>query len=358
MTKAATLPSTTFDFSTMGFQYRDINGYVKYTWTEESGWDKGTMETNPMLNVHMCATGLNYGQQCFEGMKAFRDSENRVRIFRPYINAARMNRSADMAFMPNIPEELFVEAVRRCVEANLEYVPPKETGGSLYIRPLLFGSGPYIGMGAAPEFTFIVFAMPVGAFYTGGVKPVDAIVIEDFDRSAPNGTGGTKLGGNYAPTFSHIMKAKKDGYALTLHLDSKTHTYIDEFSTSNFVALTYPDDKGVRTFVTPDSNSILRSVTRLSLEDIAIKLGWKVEERPITFAEVVEGKFAEVAACGTAAIITPVKKIVRGDQTIRIGTEEQTDLGEGFKRLYNEYRGIQSGEIEDTFEWMWPKEGL
>lgn len=121
--------------------------------------------------------------QCFEGMKAFRDAEGRVRIFRPYVNAARMARSADMAFMPTIPEDVFVEGVRRCVEANLEYVPPKETGGSLYIRPLLFGSGPYIGMGAAPEFTFVVFAMPVGSFYTGGVKPVDAIVIEDFDRS-------------------------------------------------------------------------------------------------------------------------------------------------------------------------------
>lgn len=357
-TKPVTPASSTFDFSSMGFQYRDINGYVKYTWTEETGWSKGTMEKDAMLQVHMCATGLNYGQQCFEGMKAFRDAEGRVRIFRPYVNAARMARSADMAFMPTIPEDLFVEGVRRCVEANLEYVPPKETGGSLYIRPLLFGSGPYIGMGAAPEFTFVVFAMPVGSFYTGGVQPVDAIVIEDFDRSAPNGTGGAKLGGNYAPTFGPIMKAKKAGYALTLHLDSKTHTNIDEFSTSNFVALTYPDANGVRTFVTPDSNSILRSVTRLSLEDIAKKLGWKVEERTVALKEVEEGKFEEVAACGTAAIITPVKKIVRGDQTILIGSGEQSEIGEGFKKLYDEYRGIQGGDIEDTFGWMWPKEGL
>ncbi|KAI7907772.1 branched-chain amino acid aminotransferase [Cokeromyces recurvatus] len=336
MPKSITPPSATFDFSSMGFQYRDVNGYVKYTWTEEAGWNKGTVETDPMVKVHMCATGLNYGQQCFEGMKAFRDVEGRVRIFRPYVNATRMVRSAEMAFMPPVPEDLFVDAVRRCVELNLEYVPPKETGGSLYIRPLLFGSGPYIGMGAAPEFTFVVFVMPVGSFYTGG----------------------SKLGGNYAPTFGPILKAKKAGYALTLHLDSKTHTYIDEFSTSNFVALTYPDANGVRTFVTPDSKSILRSVTRLSLEDIAKKIGWKVEERPVAFSEVEEGKFEEVAACGTAAIITPVKKIVRGNQTILIGSGEQTDIGEGFKRLYDEYRGIQSGEIEDTFGWMWPEEGL
>ncbi|KAI8365529.1 branched-chain amino acid aminotransferase [Blakeslea trispora] len=358
MSKPITPASKTFDFSSMGFQYRDLNGFVKYTWTLEKGWDSGVMETNPYLNVHMCATGLNYGQQCFEGLKAFRDTEGRVRIFRPQANAARMVHSAEIGFMPNVPEEVFMEGVRRCVEANLEYVPPKESGGSLYIRPLLFGSGPYIGMGPAEEFTFVVFAMPVGSFYTGGVKPVDAIVIEDFDRSAPNGTGSAKLGGNYAPTFSHVMKAKKAGYALTLHLDAKTHTQIDEFSTSNFVALTYPDANGVRTFVTPNSNSILRSVTRLSLEDIARKLGWKVEERAVALKEVEEGVFEEVAACGTAAIITPVKKIVRGDQTIIIGSGNQTDIGEGFKKLFDEYRGIQSGEIEDTFGWMWPQEGL
>ncbi|CEG76924.1 Putative Branched-chain amino acid aminotransferase [Rhizopus microsporus] len=267
-----------------------------------------------------------------------------------------MIHSANMGYMPAVPKEVFLEGVRKTVEANLEYVPPKETGGSLYIRPLLFGSGPFIGMGPAPEFTFIVFAMPVGAFYSGGVKPVDAVVVEDFDRSAPKGTGSAKLGGNYAPTFGPVFKAKKDGYALTLHLDAKTHTYIDEFSTSNFIALTYPDAEGKRTFVTPDSNSILKSVTRCSLEDIAEKLGWKVEERAVEFKELEEGKFAEVAACGTAAIITPVKKIVRGDQVITVGPQD--NIGEGLKKLYDEYRGIQGGDIEDTFGWMWPKEGL
>ncbi|KAI8876955.1 branched-chain amino acid aminotransferase [Backusella circina FSU 941] len=358
MTKPVTPPRADFDWANMGFQYRDVNGYVKYTWTEENGWDEGTIETDPMMKVHICATGLNYGQQCFEGMKAFRDDEGRVRIFRPYDNASRMKRSAEFGFMPAVPEELFVEGVRRCVETNLEYIPPKETGGAFYIRPLLIGTGPFIGMGAATEFTYLVFGMPVGAFYTGGVKPVDAIVIEDFDRSAPKGTGGFKLGGNYAPTFPHIMKAKKAGYALTLHLDSKTNTYIDEFSTSNFVALTAPDANGKRTFVTPNSASILRSVTRLSLEDAARKLGWDVEERAVSFQEVEDGKFDEVAACGTAAIITPVRKIVRGDKEVLIGDGNQTDIGEGFERLYNEYRGVQGGDIEDTYGWMWPKEGL
>ncbi|GAA5813185.1 hypothetical protein MFLAVUS_006659 [Mucor flavus] len=358
MVKPVTPPSSTFDFSSMGFQYRDINGFMKYVWTEESGWSAGSFETDPLLKVHMCATGLNYGQQCFEGMKAFRDGEGRVRIFRPYVNAARMILSAEKAFMPAVPEELFVEGVRRTVEANLEYVPPKETGGSLYIRPLLFGSGPFIGMGAAPEFTFVVFAMPVGSFYTGGVKPVDSLILEDCDRSAPFGTGAAKLGGNYAPTFGPIMKAKKMGYPLTLHLDAKTRTFIDEFSTSNFVALTPADADGKRTFVTPNSHTILRSVTRLSLEDVAEKLGWKVEERAVSLEEIEQGKFDEVAACGTAAIITPVRKIVQGEKQILIGKGDQTEIGPGFEQLYNEYRGIQTGDIKDTFGWMWPAEGL
>ncbi|KAI8979905.1 branched-chain amino acid aminotransferase [Pilobolus umbonatus] len=356
--KPVTPPKPDFDWQNIGFQYRDLNGYMKYIWTAEKGWDKGTYETDPYLKVHMCATGLNYGQQCFEGLKAFRDSEGRVRIFRPQVNAERMIRSAEKGFMPHVPVDLFLDGVRRAVEANLEYVPPRDSDGSLYIRPLLFASGPFIGMGAPNEFTFVVFVMPVGSFYKNGVKPVDALVVEDFDRSAPKGTGSTKMGGNYAHTFGPMLKAKKAGFDLTLHLDAKTHTLIDEFSTSNFIGLTPLDANGVRTLVTPDSESILRSVTRLSLEDIALKLGWKVEERAVSFKEVEEGKFEEVAACGTAAIITPVKKIVRGDKVILIGGGKQTQIGEGFNQLYKEYRGIQTGDLKDTFGWMWPAEGL
>ncbi|KAI8337100.1 branched-chain amino acid aminotransferase [Chlamydoabsidia padenii] len=358
--RAVVAPTDKLDWANVGFQYRDTNGFVKYTWTNENGWDEGKFLTDPMLNIHVCATGLHYGQQCFEGLKAFRNKDGRVRIFRPRVNAERMQRSADMAYMPRVPIDIFEAAVRRTVEANLEFVPPKESGGSLYIRPVLFGSGPFIGMGPAPEFSFIVFGMPVGNYYKGGVVPVDALVIEDFDRTAPNGTGATKVGGNYASTFGPMHRAKEQGYPITLHLDSKTHTYIDEFSTSNFVALTHPDPiTKKRTFVTPNSSTILQSVTRLSLEDIAEKnLGWQVEERPVKFEELEQGHFAEVAAVGTAAILTPVRKIVRGDQVVCIGSGEQTEIGEGFARLYKEYRGIQSGDQEDTFGWMWPAEGL
>ncbi|KAI8141883.1 branched-chain amino acid aminotransferase [Fennellomyces sp. T-0311] len=344
------------DWANIGFRYRDTNGFMKYTWTLEKGWDNGSFETDPMQKVHICASGLHYGQQCFEGLKAFKDKQGRVRIFRPQDNAARMNRSAPIAYMPEVPEEIFLEGCRRTVEANIDYVPPVETGGAFYLRPLLFGSGPMIGMDAAPEFTFLVFGTPVSNYYKDGIKPVKALVMETIDRAAPKGTGSAKLGGNYAPTFGPMHKAMAEGYTITLHLDSKTREYVDEFSTSNFVALTAPDANGVRTFVTPNSESILRSVTRLSLIDICEKLGWKVEQRPIKFSEIEQGKFDEVAACGTAVVLTPVKSITRGDKVITIG--DQDVIGKGFETLYNYYRGVQNGEIEDSFGWMYPSEGL
>ncbi|KAJ2958633.1 hypothetical protein NQZ79_g5818 [Umbelopsis isabellina] len=349
-------PSDKIDWDNIGFQYRDINGYAKYTWTPENGWDQGSLETNPYLSVHMCATGINYGQECFEGLKAFRAKDGRIRVFRPQENAKRMNRSADMASMPEVPEHIFLEGIKKTVEANLEFVPPYGSGGSLYIRPLLFGSGPMIGLSPAPEFTFIVFGVPVGNYYKDGVKPVDALVIEDFDRSAPMGTGATKLGGNYAPVFKPTDAAKRKGYPITLHLDSKTRTYVDEFSTSNFVGLINKDGK--TSFVTPNAQTILRSVTRISLVEIARDLGWEIEERDIAFTEIEQGKFDEVAACGTAAVITPVKKIARGDKVYAIGSGEQTEIGQGFDILYRTYRAIQNGDVEDTKGWMWPSQGF
>jgi branched-chain amino acid aminotransferase len=174
--------------------------------------------------------------------------------------------------------------------------------------------------------------------------------------AAPNGTGGTKLGGNYAPVFKPTDAAKRKGYAITLHLDSKTHTYVDEFSTSNFVGLINKDGKTA--FVTPNAETILRSVTRISLVEIARDLGWEIEERDIAFTEIEQGKFDEVAACGTAAVITPIKKIARGDKVYPIGSGEQTEIGQGFDILYQTYRAIQNGDIEDTKGWMWPSQGF
>ncbi|OZJ03086.1 hypothetical protein BZG36_03900 [Bifiguratus adelaidae] len=356
-TVTSTPPTTSIDWKNLGFEVHQTNGYVKYTWREDQGWDQGTWETDPYLKVHMSSPGLNYGQECFEGLKAFRGKDGRVRIFRPQENARRMVMSATMTSMTPVPEELFLEGVKRCVQNNLEFVPPADCGGSFYIRPLLFGNGAMIALGPAPEYIFVVFGTPVGNLYRGGAKPVDAWVIEDLDRSAPRGTGAAKLGGNYAPIFLPTKNAKERGYPITLHLDSATRSYIDEFSTSNFVAVSQPDSSKQPTLVTPNSPSILRSITRISLFDLAKSFGWGIEERPIAFAEVAENKFTEAAACGTAAVITPVKKIVKGTNEYTVGEGRDT-IGPCLERLYTVYRGIQNGDIEDTFGWMWPAEGF
>ncbi|RUS31097.1 branched-chain amino acid aminotransferase [Jimgerdemannia flammicorona] len=354
-----TPPSDKIDWSNLGFNYRDTNGYIKYTWTNGE-WDTGVWETDPYLKVHVASTGLNYGQECFEGLKAFRCKDGRVRVFRPHANANRMIDTAHLASMVPVPEEIFLDAVRRTVTGNLEFIPPYGSGGSAYLRPLLFGNGPMLALDPAPVFTFVVFVVPVGSYYSNGAKPVDAWVVEDFDRAAPFGTGSAKLGGNYAPVFRPTKEAKERGYAITLHLDSATRSHIDEFSTSNFVALTHADPTtGHTTLVTPNSPSILRSVTRSSLVQLARSFGWSIEERMVLFKELEDGAFAEVAACGTAAIITPVKKVVKGERVIDIGGGANTErIGPGFEKLLNAYKAIQGGNVEDPYGWMWPAEGF
>lgn len=312
-----------------------------------------------------------------------------------------MQYSADLACMAPVPEDLFVEACVRAVAGNLEFVPPYGSGGALYLRPLLLGTGPEIGLYPAPEFTFLVMVIPVGNFYKSGVKPVDCLVVDNFDRgkvtpkfgdnadyfesfpskrtdqfgrdqvltllsqldlllAAPLGTGAAKLGGNYAPVLKHSSAAKEKGYAITLHLDSKTHSNIDEFSTSNFVALTYPSQSdNTPVFVAPESPSILNSVTKQSLVQLAKSFGWKVENQIVPFTDITDNRFEEIAACGTAAVITPVKTIERGGVTYQIGTEKTREaIGAGFLRLFTEMRGIQNGDIADPYGWMQPAEGI
>ncbi|KAG0271277.1 hypothetical protein BGZ95_000920 [Linnemannia exigua] len=268
--------------------------------------------------------------------------------------------------MAPVPEDLFVEACERAVANNLEFVPPYGSGGALYLRPLLLGTGPEIGLYPAPEFTFIVMVIPVGNFYKGGVSPVDCLVVETFDRAAPLGTGAAKLGGNYAPVLKHSSDAKARGYPITLHLDSKTHTNVDEFSTSNFVALTAPsssssssEEEAQPTFCAPESPSILNSVTKQSLVQLAKSFGWQVENRVIPFSEVTDNRFQEIAACGTAAVITPVKSIERGGVKTMIGNAKtQASIGPGFLRLFTAMRGIQNGDLEDPYGWMQPAQGI
>ncbi|KAG0338198.1 hypothetical protein BG000_004397 [Podila horticola] len=324
-------PTSAIDWDNLGFKWVDTNGHVKYIYSNGQ-WDQGEFVKDSYIKMHICAPALNYGQECFEGIKAFRCKDGQVRIFRPDANARRMKYSADLACMAPVPEDLFVEACERAVAGNLEFVPPYGSGGALYLRPLLLGTGPEIGLYPAPEFTFLVMVIPVGNFYKSGVKPVDCLVVDNFDRAAPLGTGAAKLGGNYAPVLKHSSAAKEKGYAITLHLDSKTHSNVDEFSTSNFVALTYPspesDDKPV--FVAPESPSILNS-----------------------------NRFEEIAACGTAAVITPVKSIERAGVTYQIGTEKTREaIGAGFLRLFTEMRGIQNGDVADPYGWMQPAQGI
>ncbi|KAF9143856.1 hypothetical protein BG015_000285 [Linnemannia schmuckeri] len=354
-------PTSAIDWDSLGFKWIDTNGHVKYIF-KDGKWDQGEFVRDSYIKMHVCAPCLNYGQECFEGIKAFRCKDGQIRIFRPDANAKRMIYSAELACMAPVPEALFIEACERAVANNLEFVPPYGSGGALYLRPLLLGTGPEIGLYPAPEFTFIVSVIPVGNFYKGGVSPVDCLVVDNFDRAAPLGTGAAKLGGNYAPVLRHSSDAKARGYPITLHLDSKTHTNVDEFSTSNFVALTYPSTSSetpTPTFCAPESPSILNSVTKQSLVQLAKSFGWNVENRVIPFTEILENRFEEIAACGTAAVITPVKSIERQGVKTLIGTSKtQAAIGPGFLRLFTAMRGIQNGDLEDPYGWMQPAQGI
>ena len=244
--------------------------------------------------------------------------------------------------MPPVPVEMFIEAADKVVAANIEYVPPYGTGGSLYLRPLLIGTGPQIGVAPAKEYTFMIMVMPVGAYYKGGLKPVRAVILDDWDRAAPHGMGDVKVGGNYAASLFAHEKAKSEGWPVELYLDAKEHKYVEEFSTSNFLGI-----KADGTYVTPDSHSVLPSVTNMSLKQCAADLGWKVECRKVPYEEIKE--FAEVAACGTAVVVTPVWEITRGSEVIKISDPDA--VGPHLQKLYDTVQGIQYGRLPVTHGW-------
>ncbi|GAA5975462.1 hypothetical protein JCM11641_004271 [Rhodosporidiobolus odoratus] len=360
-------PSSTFDWSKLAFGLYETNGHIQYTY-KDGAWGKAEWVKEPYLRLHIGSVALNYGSSCFEGLKAFRHEDGQVRLFRPQENAARMSYSGEAVSIPAVPEELFLEAVEMAVGRNLELVPPHApygASGSMYVRPLLFASGAQLGLMAPDEFTFIVYVTPTGSLYgsAGGKAPaVDAVVVESFDRAAPKGTGSYKLAGNYAPILKFQKEGKEKGYAITLHLDSKTRTHVDEFSTSNFVAIKRPSSPDAKpTFVVPRSESILKSVTTKSLVDIALSLGWEVELRPVPFKEVIEGGFAEVMACGTAAAITPIRSITYNDSpdlTKRIVIGDGENAGPRTLELLQALTGVQSGTKPDTFGFLWPKDGV
>lgn len=331
----------TIDWNTLGFKYRDTNCHIRYVW-RDGKWDKGNLVESPLMEVHIAAACLHYGQAAFEGLKIFRQKDGTISAFRPRENARRMADTAHRTCMAEVPEEIFLEAIQRVVRANEEYIPPYGTGGSLYVRPLLIGSGAQIGIAPSNEYTFMVLVIPVGAYYRGGLQPVRAIVYDDYDRAAPHGVGHVKVAGNYAASLYAHEKAKKAGYPVELYLDAREHRYIEEFATSNFIGIT--QDKR---YVTPCSPSILPSVTNNTLQQIARDCGMKVEVRNVPFEELAT--FAEVGACGTAVVVTPVNEITRGDTTIRVGPA--TGCGPVLQQLFERVQGIQYGEMPDIHNW-------
>lgn len=330
------------DWTNLGFAYHETRGHVAHHW-KDGAWDSGYFQKDPYLSVHIAATALHYGQSAFEGLKAFRSKDGKVGIFRPQENARRMQTASQRIVMPEIPEKMFVESVSWAVRENIDYLPPYGSGGSLYIRPLLFGSGSEIGLGPAKEYTFLVLVTPVGAYFQEGIQAFDARVVEDYDRAAPLGVGYVKLAGNYAASLLPGKLSKEAGFPLALYLDAKERRYIDEFGTSNFIGI---DKKGV--YVTPKSPSILPSITNRSLMTLAEDSGLRVEQRRVAFEELSD--FREIGACGTAVVIAPVKKIVRGDREIVI--QDHSGFGPQLKKLYDRFRGIQFGEIKDQHGWL------
>jgi branched-chain amino acid aminotransferase len=305
--------------------------------------------TDPYLKVHCLAPGLNYGQHTFEGIKAYRSADNSITIFRPQLNAERLQHSNDMLSIPPIPTEHFLKCVDLAVGMNAAYVPPYETGGAMYIRPVSFGSSAQLGLNPPEEYTFFVYCVPSGVYH--GTAPISCLVCEDFDRTAPRGTGSTKCGGNYGPVLKWSQRAHNEGYGICLHLDSQTRSEIDEFSTAGFVGLK-EDSTGNVTLVTPDSPCIIRSSTSTASHELAKSFGWKVEHRPIPVTEL--GEFAEIAAAGTAAALVPVKSIElksKGKKWEYRGMDGQ--VGPLVTKLLKNLRGIQSGDLPDPFGWQY-----
>jgi len=339
-----------FDWPNIGFRVREVNGHIESHYSVKTGqWSEPEFVADPYLRLHGMAPGLNYGMQCYEGLKAFRDpSDQRINIFRPNKNAERMQHSASYISIPEVPVEHFMKCCRLAVGLNAEYVPPHESGAAMYVRPLLFGSSAQLGLNPPEEYTFLVFVLPTGVYH--GTAPVKALILEDFDRAAPEGTGSAKVGGNYAPVLRHSEKAYKGGYGITLHLDSKTRTEIDEFSTSGFIGAK-KEGEGY-TIVVPDSKNVIKSVTSDSVCEIAKSFGWKVEKRPIKYEELPS--FAEVMAAGTAAALVPIKSITMNSKNdvIKYMDDAEQNPGPACTKLLSTLKGIQQGKIKDTFGWL------
>lgn len=324
-----------FDYIKTPYRYR--------SYWENGKWDEGKLETENTITISEGSTVLHYGQSCFEGLKAYRTKTGEIQLFRPDRNAHRLNESCNRILMPEVSEEKFIDACKKVVIANKEYVPPYGTGASLYLRPYLVGIGDNVGVKPADKYLFSVFCLPVGAYFKGGLSPVN-FSIAKYDRAAPHGTGAAKVGGNYAGSLIAHKEAVDAGFADCIYLDPKTHTKIEEVGAANFFGITH-DNK----FVTPKSPSILPSITKYSLMHIAKHyLGLEIEERDVFIDKLDE--FKEAGACGTAAVITPIGGIYYKDNLHVFHSE--TEVGPITKKLYETLNGIQLGDIKAPEGWI------
>lgn len=345
-------PVNTIDWSNVGFKIREVAGHIESHYSvKTSVWSSPKFIESPYLSLHGMSPALNYGLQCYEGLKAFRTPTNTISLFRPNKNAERMQHSAAFISIPPIPVDHFLQCVKLAVGMNAAYVPPHETGAAMYVRPLAFGSSAQLGLNPPEEYTFCVFVVPTGVYH--GTKPVDALILEEFDRAAPEGTGSAKIGGNYAPVLRWSERAHHDGFGITLHLDSKTRSVIDEFSTSAFLGVKREGEK--TKIVQSGSRNVIKSVTADSICRIAESLGWEVETREIPYAELTE--FDEVLAAGTAAALVPIRSITmksKGDKIVYEAASQEP--GPACVKLLSTLKGIQQGRIEDKFGWLYEVE--
>ncbi len=330
----------TIDWKNLGFGYSKADYNIR-CWYRNGQWGELEVSDSENITLHIAATTLHYGQEAFEGLKAFRGKDGKIRVFRMEENAKRMQRSSQGIMMAEVSTALFTDVVRKVVKLNEEFVPPYESGAALYIRPLLIGTGPQIGVKPADEYLFMVMVMPVGPYFKEGFKPTDLVIYREYDRAAPLGTGKIKVGGNYAASLVAGDRAHHNGFSSVLYLDAREKKYIDECGPANFFGI-----KG-NSYITPKSDSILPSITNMSLRQLAKDLGMNVEERQIAAEELAE--FNEVGACGTAAVISPIKRVYDADKDIEYlyGTEP----GKLCTQLYEKLRGIQYGTEQDSYNW-------
>ncbi|KAK2767664.1 hypothetical protein FQN54_003822 [Arachnomyces sp. PD_36] len=359
-------PAEHIDWSKLGLTPTKVNGHIESRYNLKTGvWTEPEFVEDPFIKVHGLAPALNYGQQVYEGLKAFRTPQNTIHIFRPDFHGARLAHSASYVSLPGPPVSHFKKCVQHAVALNAAFVPPADSSGFLYIRPLLFGSSAQLALSPPEEYILAVYVHPTSSYH--GTQALDAVVLDDFDRAAPKGTGSAKVGGNYAPVYQWMEKAKKDGYGITLHLDSATRTAIEEFSTSGFIGITTPSSGDeTPTLVVPDTQNAIRSCSSDSIVTMAGDRGWKVEKRTIQFSEDPEvsplSTFTEVLAVGTAAAAVPIRSISRPStgQKFTFGGSDPEDKGTAASglELARMIADIQHGVAPDRFGWCWEVEGV